>query len=113
MPKWVWSQLEELELGYLSARPVGGKVMELADPLLTLERGVEFARPLPHFFTFAGTRDVLLDDTRRLKVALDRLAVTCEMRVYDGEIHAFHAMLSRPATRDVWRGQLATLDRLL
>ena len=113
VPRWVRMQLEELETGYLSARPPSSSVMELADPLLTLERGFRGDRELPKFFTFAGTRDVLLEDTTRLKSALDRLGTHCEMRVYEREIHAFHAILSRPATADVWRGQLAFLDRYL
>jgi acetyl esterase len=113
VPPWVRMQLEELEFGYLGRRPTGGRVMELADPLLTLERGFEAERPLPRFFTFAGTRDVLLEDSRRLAVALKRSGVPCEFREYEREIHAFHAMLNRPATSDVWRGQLALLDRYL
>ena len=113
VPAWVRMQLEEIELGYLGRRPVGGRVMELADPLLTLERDFKAERPLPRFFTFAGKRDVLLEDSERLAKALKVLGVPCEFRVYEHEIHAFHAMLNRPATADVWRGQLALLDRYL
>ena len=113
IPAWVRLQLEELEQGYLSARPPSGRALELADPLLVLERGLDAERALPSFFTFAGTRDVLVDDTRRLKVALDRLGVPCEMRIYEREIHAFHVILTRPAAADVWQGQLAFLDREL
>jgi len=89
----------------------------LADPLRLLEdaaggRGT-FDRPLPPFFTPVGTRDPLLDDTRRLARALDTLHVPCEARYYPGGIHAFHAMVWDPAARRCWRDALAFLDRAL
>ena len=58
-----------------------------------------------------GTRDPLLDDTRRLGAALDRLGVPYEVRYYPGEIHAFHALVWRPQARAFWRDTFAFLDR--
>ena len=70
-----------------------------------------FERPLPPFFAPVGTRDPLLDDTRRLEKALGALGVPCEARYYPGGIHAFHAMVWDPAARRCWRDALAFLDR--
>jgi acetyl esterase/lipase len=49
-------------------------------------------RPLPPWFAHAGTRDPLLDKTRRLEKPLAGLNVPCEARYYPGGIHAFRHM---------------------
>ena len=84
---------------------------DLADPVVMLERGEAPARALPPFFAGVGTADVLLDDTRRLKAALDRLGVPCDARYYPGEIHAFHAMVWRPNAKAFWRDTYAFLGK--
>ena len=86
---------------------------DLADPLLVIERGGPFARPLPPFFAPVGTRDPLLDDTRRLQKALDALGVPCEARYYPGAIHAFHAFVWQSNAKRCWRDAYAFLDRSL
>jgi acetyl esterase len=86
---------------------------ELADPLLILEQGRAPDRPLPAFFAFAGTRDPVLDDTRRVEGALSALKVPHEVRFYPGELHAFHALMLRKAARDCWRDKLSFLERQL
>ena len=101
-------RLREVEGSYL--RGAAGE-RELADPLVTLERGEAPARALPPFFAGVGTADVLLDDTRRLKAALDRLGVPCEARYYPGEIHAFHAMVWRRNAKAFWRDTFAFLEK--
>jgi len=97
---------------------VPGPTTELADPLRVLEESVAglavqrgWDRPLPPFFAPVGTRDPLLDDTRRLEKALVALNVPCEARYYPGGIHAFHALVWDPAARRCWRDALAFLDR--
>jgi len=45
----------------------------------------------------------VLDDTRRLKAAFDRLGAPCEARYYPGEMHAFQAMAFRKNARRCWR----------
>ena len=104
--RFVLERLLECEEGY-----VGGSAadnFELADPLLLLEAGGP-DRPLPPFFAICGTKDPLLDDTRRLAAALDALGVDNEHRVYPGEVHAFHAFLWRPAARQAWADTWAFL----
>src|SRR5262249_25588668 len=88
-----------------------GPARDLADPLLWLERAPPPERPLPPFFAGVGTADVLLDDTRRLKAALERLGTPCEVRYYPGEVHAFHALVWRPSAGAFWRESFAFLDR--
>jgi len=104
--------------------PVPGPTTALADPLRMPEeagRAVPpgaagaswWDRPLPPLFAPVGTRDPLLDDTRRLEKALAALNVPCEARYYPGGIHAFHALVWDPAARRCWRDALAFLDRNL
>ncbi|HZS39089.1 MAG TPA: alpha/beta hydrolase [Polyangia bacterium] len=109
---WLSDRLTEVTDAYLGgadlARP---GALDLADPLNVLERGVTPDRPLPPFFVPVGTRDILLDDTRRLKAALDQLGVECDARFYEGEVHAFHAMVFRRAARKCWADTFEFLDR--
>lgn len=118
LPFWIDGMLRDTSRTYLRGHPaVPGPTLELADPLRVIEdaAGVPheatFARSLPPFFAPVGTRDPLLDDTRRLEKALRALNVPCEARYYPGGIHAFHAMVWDPAARRCWRDALAFLDR--
>jgi acetyl esterase len=110
LPRMVQAMLHDISAGYM--RGVAGDA-ELADPLVILERGVPPDRPLPAFFAFAGTRDPILDDTRRVADALAKLHVPHEVRYYPGELHAFHALMMRRAARDCWRDKLAFIEREL
>ena len=114
LPRWIDGMLRDAGASYLHGLPrTPTAETELADPLRILERGDDFDRPLPPFFAPVGTRDPLLDDTRRLEKALAKLGVPCEARYYPGGIHAFHAMVWDPAARRCWRDALAFLDRAL
>jgi acetyl esterase len=114
MPVWVRAALHKTSRSYLQDE-AHGDTIELADPLVVFERGpgLHVDRPLPAFFAAVGTRDPLLDDTRRLEKALAALGVACEARYYPGGIHAFHALVWDPAARRCWRDALAFLDRHL
>jgi acetyl esterase len=114
LPIWLTDRLIEVSDAYLAHVDVAMPgALDLADPLVVLERGHKPARPLPPFFASVGTRDPLLDDTRRLKAALDRLGVECEARFYDGELHAFHALVFRENARRCWNDTYSFLDRHL
>lgn len=101
-------EVTEAYLGGARTDVPGG--LELADPLVILERGERPDRPLPPFFAPVGTRDPLLDDTRRLKVALEQLDVPCVVEYYPGEVHAFHAFVFRPNATRCWRDTFRFLD---
>jgi acetyl esterase len=118
LPAWLNGMLADASLAYLHGHPRSiGPDRELADPLRVIEdaAGVphepRFARNLPPFFAPVGTKDPLLDDTRRLEKALAQLNVPCEARYYPGGIHALHAMDRDPAAPRCWRDALAFLDR--
>lgn len=122
LPRWVDGMIRDASASYLHGVPREPRAeLELADPLCVLERAAglapqasaSFERPLPAFFAPVGTRDPLLDDTRRLEKALTALSVPCEARYYPGGIHAFHALVWNPAARRCWRDALAFLDRHL
>ena len=116
LPFWVDGMIRDASASYLHGHPrTPVTSTALADPLRILEDAAAhqraFTRPLPPFFAPVGTRDPLLDDTRRLEKALSQLSVPCEARYYPGGIHAFHAMVWDPAARRCWRDALAFLDR--
>jgi acetyl esterase len=106
-------RISEVAGGYLGRAPHPPSLMELADPLVLLESAAEPARPLPPFFAAVGTADPILDDTRRLKSALDSRGVACDARYYAGEVHAFHALVFRAAARRCWQDTFDFLDQTL
>jgi len=125
LPRLIDGMLRDASASYLHGHPPGpGPHVELADPLRVIESAAgvpldrdgggepaAFDRPLPPFFAPVGTRDPLLDDTRRLEKALRTLNVPVEARYYPGGIHAFHALVWNPSARRCWRDALAFLDR--
>jgi acetyl esterase len=114
LPVYIADRLLEVSDAYLAgARPDGVGGLDLADPLLVFERGDRPDRPIPPFFAGVGTRDPLLDDTRRLKAALDRMGVRCKAEYYPGELHAFHALVWRPNAIRFWRDTFEFLDECL
>jgi acetyl esterase len=106
-------RLHEVAEAYLRGVPEDGDpaARDLADPVVFLERGQPPDRPLPPFFAGVGTRDPLLDDTRRLARALEALGAPVEARYYRGELHAFHAVVFLPQARRFWADTYAFLDR--
>jgi acetyl esterase len=111
LPWYIADQIAECAEGYLppdSVHPEGAT--ELADPLLLFERGTPPDRPLPPFYLPVGTRDPLLDDTRRMATALSALGTVAEARYFPGEIHAFHALIYRKAARQCWREMIKFLE---
>jgi acetyl esterase len=114
LPRWVHDILEGMNDAYIGQLhdPAPGE-LDLADPLHVFERKERPDRALPAFFVPIGTRDPLLDDTRRLDRALKAMNVECEARYYEGELHAFHALVWRRQAQRCWREQLAFLARAL
>jgi acetyl esterase len=110
LPVWLMDRLVEVSHAYL---PPGAEHCDLADPVVVLERGEPPARPLPSFFLPCGTKDPLLDDTRRLGRALDRLGTKNRVEIYPGEPHAFHAFVFREEARRCWRHTFEFLDQAL
>lgn len=111
LPTWLTDQLEHCSDGYLPASCDELECgLHLADPLRVLEEAGEPERPLPPFFSAVGTKDPLLDDTRRLKTALERRGVETRVCFYPGEMHAFHALVWRKNARECWKNMFRFLD---
>ena len=92
--------------------PEGAARYPLASPLRLIESDpVPGARPLPPFFIACGTADMLLDDSRRLKAALERRGAVADLYVFKGEVHGFNAMMWRPAARAKWRALFRFLEQ--
>lgn len=111
IPIWIRDRLEEVSSAYLGSLTSGP--VPLADPLLILESSEPPARALPPFFAPVGTADPILDDTRRLKVALEALDVPCRATYYEGEPHAFHALIFRRNAVQCWADTFAFLDEVV
>jgi len=109
VPAWVMDRLMEVSRAYLGDPPAA--TLDLADPLVVLERGQPPHRSLPPFLIQVGTRDPILDDTRRIKAALDQLQVPCEARFYEGEPHAFNALVWRRQAKRAWGHTYEFLER--
>lgn len=112
LPAHLWAQVHHAAESYVGEPlPLAAARAPLASPLAVIESlSVAEAGGLPPFFLSCGTKDPLLDDTRRLHDALERLGVPTEMVVHPGEIHGYDAMFWRPAARDKWRRLFAFLD---
>lgn len=105
--RFIRDRIHEVSKGYLPPElPRDLEGLALADPLPFLERGPPPVRPLPPFFLPVGTKDVLLEDTRRLEAALRRHGARAEARYYEGGIHAFHAFVWREEAKRCWRDSL-------
>ena len=109
-------RLEEVSEAYLPAsraaslRDSDPDALDFADPLVFFEQRQIPTRELPAFFLPVGTKDILLDDTRRLEQAVDDLGAPHFSCYYPGEIHAFHALSWRPQAQKCWRQKFAFLE---
>lgn len=125
LPTWLQDRLTETAEAYLAphnasevAQP-GAPAIDraFADPLLVLERYARGELPwpadrvFPACFASCGTRDPLLDDTRRLGRALQSLGVPSETGIYPGELHAFQALVFRAQARRCWADTYAFLQQ--
>lgn len=114
MKGFVRERLEAVCTGYLGpAAGDEGPHLALANPLAVLESDLEPERPLPPFTASVGSRDPVLDDTRRLERALARRGVPHRVTYHPGEPHAFQALVFRREARRHWRELFDFLDPLV
>lgn len=112
MSRFLLDRLGEVSSAYLEGCDgFCDEDLELADPLRVFEQGRAPDRELPAFFIPVGTRDPLLDDTRRLHTALKRMGAKTETAEYDGEHHAFHAFIFKRAALQCWQDTFSFLER--
>jgi acetyl esterase len=103
--------IRQIARAYLPRRALLEGEYDLADPLRLLESSEVMARPLPPFLICCGTNDPLMYDSERLQEALEARGVSHQAHYYPGEIHAFHAMWWRAASKAFWRDTRAFLER--
>lgn len=84
--------------------------LELADPVVGVERALELRRPFPPFFLGVGSSDPLRDESARLHRALLERGATSVMRSYPGGVHAFHALVWSRQARAYRADAFAFLD---
>jgi acetyl esterase len=115
--RFISDRLQEVARSYLPADVVdefdGPRELDFANPLVAFERAESPARELPAFFLPVGTKDILLDDTRRLERALEELGAAHFSCYYPGEVHAFHAMTWRAQAEKCWRQKFEFLQEHL
>ena len=101
---YFWDRIAEVTDAYLHGAELNHPLaLDLADPLVALERGEKPERPLPPFFLPCGSWDVLKEDSVRLAAALNRLGGRAEARIYPRGPHAFHAFVFTPSALKCWR----------
>ena len=113
LPGYIRAQIEHAAESYVG-EPVQHQAARfpLASPLRVLEHlAPSEAADLPPFFATCGTKDPLLDDSRRLHRELERLGVSSELHIHPGEIHGYNAMLWRPAAKDMWSRAFRFLEK--
>lgn len=113
IPGWAKRELVAAGSSYVG-HPIAEKapLAALASPLrLLADENDPQDRSLPPFFIAVGTKDPLIDDSRRLKAVLDRRGTECELAIYPGEIHGFNAMVWRPAAQSKWQAVFNFLKR--
>ena len=98
----VGDRLLDVELSYLPAERPHPQTPTLADPVRVIEQAAPAERPLPPIFAPCGTADALIDDSRRLVEAVRGHGGHADLVEYDGEPHAFHALLWRAQARRCW-----------
>ncbi len=111
LPTWIRDRIATVCRGYLPDASGEPDRFALADPLVFLERAGSPERPLPSVFSVCGTADPVLDDTRRLRSALEHFDNDSEVRIYEGGIHAFHAFIWQALAVRSWADQDAFLAR--
>jgi len=103
MNRWIRDRVKEPAMGYLPLDP--NVDASMANPLVILESAGKPRRKLPPFLISVGTKDPILDDSRRLAAALERLGVPHEAHYYPGALHAFQTMVWDSQAKDYWKTQ--------
>ena len=97
----------------VAKRYLRGKRHPLADPLLPLESSLPSKRPFPPTLAFVGTKDPVLDDTRRLEAALKTRGILHEVTYVPGGLHGFHLAIWTKIARKAWANQAKFLTRFI
>lgn len=81
---------------------LSAEAQAMADPLVVFERMGATERPLPPFYIPCAKGDPLAPDSERLGAAIARLGGRATVRLFDDDMHAFHALVWKKAARECW-----------
>ncbi len=110
LPGWIIDRIHTVCGAYVD----GAKTpTDLASPLLILESDAQPEHALPPMMITVGNNDPIEADSHRLARALQKRGSKHELRVYEGEHHAFQAFVWRKRSRQSWRDTYAFLDDVL
>jgi acetyl esterase len=108
---YLWDRILEVTDAYLHGASYEHEHgLDLADPVVALERGERPDRPLPPFFLPVGEWDLLKADSTRMATALRALGGSAEARLYPRGPHAFHAFVVTPTALRCWRDTFGFLQ---
>ena len=110
LSRWFSSQVFKVCEGYVSSESPSLED-DFANPLLFFEKKLAPDRPLPATFATCGTKDPLIDDSRRLVKALRSMDVAAEAAYYKGGLHAFHALVWLRIAKECWRDHYNFLEK--
>ena len=101
-----------IEVAYLGRAALPGPRTLMADPIRVLEECGAPHRPFPPVFSGVGERDLCRADVKRLEKACRELGIAISVNYYPKELHAFHALQWRKASRLFWRRAFRYMRRL-
>ncbi len=112
VPTFVADRIVHVSRGYL---PVEGDSTDvtLANPLSWIESLPELPKDFPAVFAPVGSKDPIVEDTRRLARALAERSAPVEAPEYPGQGHAFHALFWTAAAKQCWNDTHDFLQRHL
>jgi acetyl esterase len=112
-PGFFNDRLAEVTDAYLHGTPLDHEQsLDLADPVVALERGEAPHRTLQPFFLPCGEWDHLKRDSVRMAAALQAVGGRAEARLYPRGPHAFHAFVFTPSALRCWKDTFGFLDGL-
>lgn len=106
-----WLFMDRIRTVSHSYLPFTGEA-PMASPLRILEESPPPARAFPPTFVGCGGADPILDDSRRLKPALDTIGAPCVEAYYAGETHAFNLQAWTDASKQYWSDVLTFLHEI-
>lgn len=107
---FITHRLRNIRRFYLEAASVAEHELELADSLLGLERVEVNASSWPPTFIPCGTEDPILKESQRLADLMTTRSLPHELRLYEKQGHAFHALLFKDAAKQCWDDTFAFLE---
>ena len=87
--------------------------LDLANPLIFLEKDICAERNLPEFYIPVGSNDVLKSDSARLAFALSKKGVANQIEYYEKQGHAFHFCLWRKQAKECMENIIAFIHNRL